>query len=468
MVETITGHLARFVADTGFDDLPQEIMHESKRLLLDSIGCAIAGVHSQKGQIGIRFALSEATGSESTIIGSGRKASCLGAAFANGETMNSLDHEAVLSPGHVQPSLVVPAYLAFAEHRTLPARYLILAVALGLEISARIGAALPHYRDAVGEKVAVPPVSGFDCAVFGGTAGLCKMMGLDQSATRNALGIAASVAPLPTGGKLARTYGMPSIKYVLAGWLCQAELTAAQLARMGHSGDTSVFEGDYGFWRLYGCTKWDPEPLLDGLGSVWRLRSTRYKSYPCCGALQTAVDCFVSLVSGNDIMPPEIEAVEAGIEGFCDEPMFKGTRLDSEADAQFNVAYQFAVAAHRVPVGPAWYGQHTMRNPEILGFMKKVKSGPHPGYAAAIRKDPTSTLSEVRIMARGKVFSEERTHHKGSPALETTRMSDSDLMAKFRTNASGILSSDRIDRSIELIMGLETVDDVSALMDLLR
>lgn len=468
MTQTIIDSLAGFAVDTGYDALPSEVVHESKRVLLDSIGCAVAGVRSRKGQIGILFAQSQGADCESTIIGSGQRVSCLGAAFANAETMNALDHEAVLSPGHVQPSLFVPAHLAYAEHLRLSGRDLILATALGLEISTRIGAALPDYRDAVGDRVAVPPVSGFDCAVFGGTAGLCKMMRMDAGVTGEALGISASLAPLPTGGKLVRTYGMPSIKYVVAGWLCQAEITAARLAQMGHSGDTSIFEGEYGFWRLYGSTKWDPERLQDGLGSVWRLRAIRYKNYPCCGGLQSALDCFVSLVSGHGIMPEEIESVEVRLEGFCDEPMFKGTRLDTEADAQFNVAYVLSVAAHRVPVGPAWYGQEAMRNPEILQFMKKVRSGPHPNYAKAIQEDPTSTLSEVGISARGRVFSEERTHHKGSPALQTTRMSDSELMAKFRANASGVLSSDRIDRSIELIMSLEMMEDVSQLTESLR
>ena len=468
MVETIAERLAGFAIETHFEDLPPDVVEESRRVLLDSVGCAVAGLETRKGEIGIRFAQEFGGRPKSTIIGSGQRVSLLGAAFANGEMMNSLDYEAILNPGHVQPAFFVPAHLAIAESQRSSGKELILATALALEISTRIGAALPHYRDAIGEKVTVPPVSGLDCAVFGGTAGVGKIMGIDRSGLSNALGIAASLAPLPTGGKLVRTYGMPSIKYVLAGWLCQAELTAARLAQMGHSGDTSVFEGEYGFWRFYGSNKWDPERLLDGLGSTWRLLSIRYKCYPCCGGLQTALDCFSSILVENNLVAEEIEAVEAQLEGFCDEPMFKGTRVETEADAQFSVAYLFAVAAHWVPVGPAWYSQAVMGDPRVLGFMKRVKSRPHPDYAAAIRRDPTTTLSKVEVRARGRVFSEERTHHKGSPALETTRMSDADLAAKFRVNASEVLTRDKIDRLIERIMSLEMTEDVSQLMGSLR
>ncbi|MDM7998626.1 MAG: MmgE/PrpD family protein, partial [Dehalococcoidia bacterium] len=455
--ETVVERLASFAVEARFEDLPSDVVEESKRVLLDSVGCAAAGLGTRKGQIGIRFAREFDEPSKSTIIGCGQRASLFGAAFANGELMNALDYEAVLSPGHVQPSFFVPAHLAIAESQRSSGRELILATALALEISTRIGAALPHYRDVIGEKVGTSAVYGFDCAVFGGTVGAAKILQLGRTAMANALGIAAWVAPLPTGGKLVRTYGMPTVKYALAGWLCQSVLTAALLAQMGHSGDTSVFEGEYGFWRFYGSDRWDPRRLLDKLGSDWRMRSIRYKCYPCCGGLQTALDCFTSVVAENSLVADEIESIEAYLEGFCDEPMFRNDTMRTEADAQFNIGYLFAVAVSRIPVGPAWYEPSLMKNPEVLAFMKKVKFSVHPDYTAAIQEDPTSTLSKVVVKARGRVYSDERRHHKGSPALENTRLSNADLIAKFRANTCGVLTGDRADASIKGLLNLENV-----------
>ena len=39
----ITDDLVAFLVETGYESLPAEVVHEAKRCLLDSIGCAVAG-----------------------------------------------------------------------------------------------------------------------------------------------------------------------------------------------------------------------------------------------------------------------------------------------------------------------------------------------------------------------------------------------------------------------------------------
>ena len=53
---SIATTLARFAADIRFEDLPPDVVAESKRILLDSLGCALAAVDLDKGRIGIEFA----------------------------------------------------------------------------------------------------------------------------------------------------------------------------------------------------------------------------------------------------------------------------------------------------------------------------------------------------------------------------------------------------------------------------
>jgi 2-methylcitrate dehydratase PrpD len=462
---TLAERIADFALGIAFEDLPEDVIEESKRILLDSIGCALGGAYTEKGKIALRFARQFGECPEATAIGLGDKVSVLGAAFANGEVMNALDYESVLSPGHVQPSFIIPAPMAMAEMQRASGRELILAIVLGFEIATRIGAGLPHYRDVVDGKVKAPAVYGFGCPVFGGTAGLGRVMGLDSRTLSNALGIAGYIAPIPSGGKFTRTRGVPSVKYTLAGWLCQAEVTAASLAEMGYSGDISVFEGEYGFWRFSGSDRWNPEPVMDKLGEKWRLLSTRYKYYPCCGALQTALDCFVNIVNENHLEPEEIERVDAFLEGFCDEPVFRNNVIRTQGDAQFSIAYLFSVAAYRVQIGPEWQDIALINEPKVLRFMDKVKFEIHPDYADVIQRDPTSNLSRVDVRARGRVFTEERTHHKGSPATEATKMSREQLVEKFKHNASLMLPRHKIDQASKHILELESLKDVSQLME---
>ena len=82
MATTIT-KLADFIDRTNFEDIPERVIHETKRLLLDSIGCALAGVTADKGKWGVEYVRSLYGGApQATILGLGEKTCAAGAAFA--------------------------------------------------------------------------------------------------------------------------------------------------------------------------------------------------------------------------------------------------------------------------------------------------------------------------------------------------------------------------------------------------
>ena len=67
--------LANFVINTGYDDLPEDIVHAAKYLLLDSFGCALSSVTTDRGKMSIAMARKMGGPPESTIIGVGDKVS---------------------------------------------------------------------------------------------------------------------------------------------------------------------------------------------------------------------------------------------------------------------------------------------------------------------------------------------------------------------------------------------------------
>ena len=99
-MSSLSQELAKFVIETKFDDLPEDVVHEGKRSLLDSIGSAIAGVTIDKGKIAVTVVKRLGGPQESSIIGVGDRVSCSNAAFANGELVNGLDYDAV---PHIPP-----------------------------------------------------------------------------------------------------------------------------------------------------------------------------------------------------------------------------------------------------------------------------------------------------------------------------------------------------------------------------
>jgi 2-methylcitrate dehydratase PrpD len=55
MIKTIVQQLADFTAHCSYAQLPAEVVEETKRIMLDSIGCALAGTEHPKGKIGIDY-----------------------------------------------------------------------------------------------------------------------------------------------------------------------------------------------------------------------------------------------------------------------------------------------------------------------------------------------------------------------------------------------------------------------------
>ena len=140
-MENITQELAEFVAGIRFEDLPQDVVHESKRVLLDSIGCALAGLSTTKGKLAVRMANKLGGPPDSTILAAGDKVSSPSAAYANDNLINAMDYCEV---PHVSP-WVIPAPLALAECNRSHGKELILAVAIGHEIALRMEKALSQH-----------------------------------------------------------------------------------------------------------------------------------------------------------------------------------------------------------------------------------------------------------------------------------------------------------------------------------
>jgi 2-methylcitrate dehydratase PrpD len=189
-----------------------------------------------------------------------------------------------------------------------------------------------------------------------------------------------------------------------------------------------------------------------------------FKYYACCRVIHNALDCFAQIIEENRLEPGEIEKVTAYIEASSKQPVWMNRDIKTQVDAQFSVAYNFSVAAHRVKIGPEWQAREVMRDPRILAFMDKVSHETHPDYLRMLKEDPNTRLAKVEVLARGKTFARESKYPRGSQSLPQTRMSDDELVDKFRRNASRALPWRKLDSAVNLVLGLEAVEDVTKLV----
>ena len=68
-----TETLARFSAGLRFEDLPLEVVHELKRLLLDTVACGLGGLGLDKGSMALDLAVASGGNPEATVYGTTAK-----------------------------------------------------------------------------------------------------------------------------------------------------------------------------------------------------------------------------------------------------------------------------------------------------------------------------------------------------------------------------------------------------------
>ena len=75
--------------------------------------------------------------------------------------------------------------------------------------------------------------------------------------------------------------------------------------------------------------------------------------------------------------------------------------------------------------------------------------------------------ASVKIMARGKVYTESSAYATGDPFVPETRLTKEDFDAKFRTWTYGSLMSTKADKAIETLWNLENLQSIPELTKLL-
>lgn len=470
MPKTIVEQLAQFTTDSTFEQLPAEVVHESKRTLLDSIGCALAGLDLPKGRAGVAFGqlLGGANGN-ATILGTQCRTSVVGAAFANAELINTLDMDCVLPPGHVAPA-VIASVLATGEVEQSSGQAIIEAIAVSHEMSNRFGKAMDNLRDTKNGESRPPSVFGYTSPIFGATAAIARLKGHSTSVVANSIGIAACVSPVNSMMTWIHNAPATTIKYTLMGTLAQQAFTAAYMGEFGHRGDLNVLDDrEYGYSRFIGSEKWEAEHITQDLGSVWQFpAATSYKPYPHCRVFNALQDCVIKIVEEHDLQPTEIDAIKIFVEGFAQKPVWTNREILDVHDAQFSMCHGIAVAAHRVTPGKDWLDPQLIHSRSVMELMGKVTSELHPDYIKLLTGNTASRPARVELQARGKTFVAEKRFPKGSPSPEPdTYMTDAELLRKFRHNAKGVLAESNINAVSEAVMNLENIDNIASVLGLL-
>ncbi len=434
---TLTNRLANFSATTRFEDLPAPVVHETARLLLDTIGCALGAIHTPSGRVALDYARIVGGAPVASVLG-GARSSALVAAYVNARLANVLDADDTFPTATHFGNAGVFSALALCEMFERSGRDLAASIAIGFEVAARIGSwmgAPIQVRD--GKVVGFNEVAGPAAAVTWSAVGAAVAAArLDAEQTHHAFGIAGANSPLPTMHKFIEQAEISMYKYADAGWCAQIGVSAALQARLGSTGMANILDGPNGFWRLYGSPTHDDAALVDGLGADWQILNTTYKAWPCCRFIHYPMTAFAALKAAHKLKPEEINRVVVRASPFALSAIFMDKQPTNPLSAEFSHAHALAVQAFDIPPGPLWLQQETLSDATIAAFREKVEARLEPSCANMAdyieggqwRRIPGG----VDVHARGQVFSATTEMARGDPWSDESRMSDADLKAKFR------------------------------------
>jgi len=192
--ETLAHQLADYACALRFEDLSKQVVHEVKRRVIDSLGCALGAWNEEPCAIARKVASDFSAKQGSTIIGTGHKAPPDWAAFANGCCIRYFDYnDTYLSKEPAHPSDNIAAALAVAESVGASGRELITAIALAYEVQCR-------FCDAASIRA-----RGWDHVTYGAfsTALACaKLMKLDPKRTSHAVNMAGGASAAMRQGRV--------------------------------------------------------------------------------------------------------------------------------------------------------------------------------------------------------------------------------------------------------------------------
>lgn len=451
-VTTLVDELSGYVAGLRYEDLPPEVIRQAKRLLIDTVGCALGGYRSPTYDIAHGIASEVTSANAATVMVSGLRTSVDLATFVNGVMIRFLDYnDGYTSTGESgHPSDSIAAALAVAEVRHRNGKDLLAAIVVAYEVFCRV-------CDAVDLK----PI-GYDHVTVGcmaSTAAAARLMDLPPAQLAHAfnLGIAPNVALYQT--RIGNVSMWKGCAYANAS---RNAVFATTLASRGMTGPSPVFEGIGGYFKAVTRKPFTLEPM-GGRGGDYKIMEVSIKRFPLGQYSQTVVEAALELrdriASADDVAAIHIETVTTAVRLMAGDP--DKWEPETRETADHSMPYTVAVALVHGTVAEEHFEERYLKDPTIRALTRKVK------VQATEEADglmPHAMLCRMRLVTTAGAEHEATVHyHRGH---YRNPMTDAELEAKFRKLAAHALPAGRIDPLLAALWKVETLADAGELVRL--
>lgn len=445
--EATTAVLARHAAAMSFASLPAAVRQQVRRLFLNFAGCALGG----SAEPAVRTALAAvgefAGPAQAQVLGRAERLDAPNAALVNCMSAAVLTFDDTHLPSITHPGgPVCAAALAIAErnaggHHPVGGAEFVAAVALGVEVSCRLGAMLT-----------VPPASANTSLFMTGIAGTIgaalaagKLMGLGVGALQHAIGLAATQS-----AGLREMHGTMASSFV-CGNAARAGVLAAIFARHGFTSGPCSIEGPKGLGNVFGSPA-SIAAVTDGLGERHELLAVSYKPYPCGIAIHPVIDAALRLIAEGPVLPEAIAGCEVTVHPVA-VALTGRMHPASALETQVSIPHWLAATLARSRAGLGEATDACAHDPVVAVLRGKVILRGDPGMP------PTGAAVKI-VMADGTVREAAVAHCRGSAGQP---MTDDELEDKFFGQAVVVIGRKDARRVAEMCRSIEAIEDAGAI-----
>ena len=435
---TVTRQLAMRAAALRFGDLSAEDVAAGKRLLLDGLGCLIAGTVGPTGKSAADMVtMLGATGEASTIFTGMTRGTARDAAFVNGVTLysvglNDLHEKSGAHPG----GCVIPVLLAIGEWKNSPGGDVLAAMAGGYEVGARIGGAISSTH----RKRGFHPTG--TVGTFSATASAGRLLGLNGEQMACAFGIAGSQA----AGLYEFHHDGTLTMIFHAGRAAQNGVEAAVLTLTGMTGPAAVLEGEEGFFRAT-ADEVDLSVVTNQPDRLIGLATTRFRPYYGCSSTIAASGATADVIRHLDLRDPadiaEVVVACHPVPAASNDIPEPTTLLAARLSMQYNVALVLMhgnVLARDLTEDDLW-------NPRIRALLPRIRlvaDGTVPRHGTSM----TFRLKDGRA----------QTIANPTPlGSQENPMSWDDIVVKFLRLTEGVAPEARTRPVVDVVAKFETM-----------
>jgi 2-methylcitrate dehydratase PrpD len=439
--------LARFVAQTRWEDIRESVRRHAKLVLLDTLGVVLAG--SERPEVrGLRERLNSTAGTGATIFARGWPAHDPRiAALLNGIAGRSIELCEGLRFVSGQAAMqVLPGVLAVGEHVGSSGHDMLAAFVLGYDVAARLAGGftprpLAHQNGQV--------------SLLAAAAAGARLHGLDAAGISRAMGIATTLLLTPSYTNAVAGATALNVAGGMSGF---AAALAPELARAGFEAQGDAIEHALG--ELVGAA-FSAEHMLDDLGSVWHITRNYFRLYACCNPIHPALDCLQEALAALRPRPDEVTRIDIATYRFAS--VMRNPDPPNYFASKYSLPHAAAAMVVRGDAGYAALDDTALQDPVIAALRHRVHVTEDSEMTAVA---PSLRPARVTVsLSDGRQATHSRESHRGDFQQP---FAESEIREKFRELAAVVLHPEGVRNVEEAVDRCEDWRSIAELTEALR